>query len=250
MDAVLPDTGGDQGRRRAQGGLPHREARQCGHRMVGEAAAGEQQRAGAGGPQDGCGDLCRDHGAEDIDVICGSEPFDGRVEDLTRIRQGSVVHGDARGAWGAEDPLERRTVAVQIFDVRAHRLDLKPVATQLRGELLQGFAAGDECAAKPLGRSAERRRQPRRVRPRSAGGDEGQQVRHMPPPGRARPAVGSGQASWGRIIRRTVNKVGVRRHHRITVISLPSGSEGTRATRGRTLRSPRAPQTVGEREAR
>jgi hypothetical protein len=94
--------------------------------MVGEAAAGEEQCAGAGGPQDGCGDLCRDDGAEDIDVICGPEPSERRVEDLARIRQGSVVHGDAGGTWGAEDPLERRTVAVQIFDVCPYRLDLKP----------------------------------------------------------------------------------------------------------------------------
>jgi hypothetical protein len=68
--------------------------------MVGEAAAGEEQCAGAGDPQDWCGDLCRDDGAEDIDVICGPEPSDRRVEDVGRIRQGSVVHGDA-GAPGA-----------------------------------------------------------------------------------------------------------------------------------------------------
>ncbi|HEV7177720.1 MAG TPA: hypothetical protein VGN29_19655 [Solirubrobacteraceae bacterium] len=36
--------------------------------MVGEAAAGEEQRAGAGGPQDGCGNLGRDDAAEHIDV--------------------------------------------------------------------------------------------------------------------------------------------------------------------------------------
>jgi len=154
MDAVLLDTGGDQGRRRAQGGLPHGEARQCGHRMVGEAAAGEEQCAAAGGPQDGCGDLCRDDGAADIDVVCGPEPFNRRVEDLARIRQGRVVHGDARGARGAEDPLERRTVAVEIFDVCAHRLDLKPVATQVRGELLDRFAAGDERAAEAFAAEA------------------------------------------------------------------------------------------------
>jgi hypothetical protein len=147
MDAVLLDTGGDQGRRRAQGGLPDRQARQCGHRMVGEAAAGKQQCAGAGGPQDGCGDLGRDDGAEDIDVIRGPEPADRRVQDLARIRQGSVVHDDARDARGVEDPLERRTVAVQIFNACAHRLDLSPIATQLRDELLERFVAGDECAA-------------------------------------------------------------------------------------------------------
>ena len=62
--------------------------------MVGEAAAGEEQCAGTGGPQDGCGDLCHDDGAEDIDVICGPEPSDRRIEDLARIRQGSVVDGD------------------------------------------------------------------------------------------------------------------------------------------------------------
>ncbi len=33
----------------------------------------------------------------DIDVICGPEPSDRRVEDLARIRQAGVVHGDAVG---------------------------------------------------------------------------------------------------------------------------------------------------------
>jgi hypothetical protein len=131
--------------------------------MVGEAAAGEEQRAGAGGPQDGCGDLCRVDSAEDIDVIRGPEPSDRRVEDLARIRQGSVVHDDAGGAWGAEDPLERRTVAVQVFDVCAHGLDLKPVATQLSGELLKRFAAGDECTAEAFAAEA----------PNDAGADAG-----------------------------------------------------------------------------
>ena len=121
--------------------FPHREAGQCGHWIVGEAAAGDQQGAAASCPQAGRGYLCRDDGAEDIDVICGPEPSDRRIEDLARIRQGSVVHGDARGAWGAEDPLERRTVAIQIPDIRDHRLDLKPVAAQLSGELLGRFAA-------------------------------------------------------------------------------------------------------------
>jgi hypothetical protein len=54
--------------------LPHGEARERGHRMVGDAAAGAEQRAGAGGPQDGCGDLCRDDGAEDIDYAVRSRP--------------------------------------------------------------------------------------------------------------------------------------------------------------------------------
>ena len=53
-----------------------------------------------------------------------------------------------------KDPLERRTVAVQISDVCDHRLDLKPVATQLSGELLERFAAGDECAAEALASEA------------------------------------------------------------------------------------------------
>jgi hypothetical protein len=66
------NTGSDQRRRRAQRGLPNREARQSGQRMVGEAAAGEQQRAGAGCPQDGRSDLCRDDRAEDVNRICGS----------------------------------------------------------------------------------------------------------------------------------------------------------------------------------
>ena len=66
----------------------------------------------------------------------------------------SVVHGDAGGARGAKDPLERRAVAVQIFDVSTHRLDLKPVATQLRGELLERFAAGDQRAAEAFAAEA------------------------------------------------------------------------------------------------
>src|SRR5205807_2880401 len=70
---------------------------------------------------------------------------------------------DAGGAWGAEDPLERRTVAVQIFDVCAHRLDLKPVAAQLRGEVLESCAAGDECAAEAFAAEA----------PNDAGADAG-----------------------------------------------------------------------------
>ena len=131
--------------------------------MVGEAAAGEKQCAGAGGPKDGCGDLCRDDGAEDIDVICGPEPSERRVEDCAGIRQGSVVHGDAGGAWSAEDPLERRTVAVQIFDVCAHCVDLEPFATQLRGESLERFAVGDECAAEAFAAEA----------PNDAGADAG-----------------------------------------------------------------------------
>src|SRR6478735_6220573 len=140
--------------------------------------------------KDGRGDLCRDDGADDVDVVCGPEPSDRRVEDLARIRQGSVVHGDARGARGAEDPLERCTVAVQIFDVCAHRLDLKPVATQLRREFLDRFAAGDECAAKAFAAEA----------PNDAGADAGpgadqQEVTrvnsrgHGPPPGRASPRL-------------------------------------------------------------
>ena len=60
---------------------------------------------------------------------------------------GLRCNGDARGARGAKDLLERRSIAVQIFDVCAHRLDLRPVATQLSGELLDRFPAGNECAA-------------------------------------------------------------------------------------------------------
>jgi hypothetical protein len=100
VDAVLPDAGGNQRLRRAQGGLPHREARQGGHWIVGEAAAGDQQGAAASCPQDGRGYLCRDDGAEDVDVVGGSEPLDGGVEDLAWIWQGSVVHDDTRGPLG------------------------------------------------------------------------------------------------------------------------------------------------------
>src|SRR5690349_4654473 len=90
VDTVLPDAGGNQRLRRAQGGLPHREARQCGHWIVGEAAARDQQGAAAGCPQGRHGYLCRDDGAEDIDVVGGPEPLDRGIEDLARIRQGSV----------------------------------------------------------------------------------------------------------------------------------------------------------------
>jgi hypothetical protein len=131
--------------------------------MVGEAAAREEQRAGAGGPQHGRGDLRRDDGAQDIDVICGPEPSDRRVEDLARIWQSSVIHGDAGSAWGAEDPLERRAVAIQICDVCTHRVNLKAVATQLLGELLELFAAGDQCAAEAFAAEA----------PNDAGADAG-----------------------------------------------------------------------------
>jgi len=68
--------------------------------MVGEAAAGEEQCAAAGGPQDGCGDLCRDDGADDIDVVCGAEPFNRRVEDLARIRR-AALYTATPGAPGA-----------------------------------------------------------------------------------------------------------------------------------------------------
>ena len=64
----------------------------------------------------------------------GSEPLEGGVEDLTWIRQGSVLHDDTRGAWSGEDPLERLAVAVQILDIRTDRLHLKAAAAQFRGE--------------------------------------------------------------------------------------------------------------------
>ena len=66
--------------------------------MVGEAAAGEQQGAGAGRPQDGCRDLCRDNGAEDIDVMSGPELLDRRVEDLARR---AALYTATPGAPGA-----------------------------------------------------------------------------------------------------------------------------------------------------
>ena len=122
--------------------------------MIGKAPAGEEQRARARPPQNGRGDLRRDDGAEDIDVVGYSEPLDRRLEDLARIRQASVVNNDAGGARGAEDLLERRTVAIQISDVRAHRLDLEPAAAQFAGELLNRLAAGDERAAEALAAEA------------------------------------------------------------------------------------------------
>jgi hypothetical protein len=155
VDAVLPDAGGNQRLRRAQGGLPHREARQCGHWIVREAAAGDQEGAAAGCPQHGRGYLRRDDGAENIDVVGGSEPLDGGVEDLAWIWQGSVVHDDARGPWGTEDPFEHLTVPVQICDIRNDRVYLEAPAAQFRGELVElRFAAGDECAAEALAAEA------------------------------------------------------------------------------------------------
>src|SRR4029077_18845794 len=98
---------------------------------------GAQQGPAVSSPQDGRGYLCRDDGAEDIDVVGGSEPLDGRVEDLAWIRQGSVVHDDTGGPRGAEDPFERVAVAVQILDIRADCLYLKAAAAQFRGELVE-----------------------------------------------------------------------------------------------------------------
>jgi len=44
--------------------------------------------------------LCRDDGADDVDVVGGSEPLDGGVEDPAGIWSGSVVYDDT-GAPGA-----------------------------------------------------------------------------------------------------------------------------------------------------
>jgi hypothetical protein len=184
VDAVLPHAGGNQRLRRAQSGLAHREARQCGHWIVGEAAAGDQQGAAAGCPQDGRGYLCRDDGAEDIDVMGGSKPLDGRAEDLAGIWQGSVVHDDTGGPWRAEDPFERLAVAVQILDIRTDRLYLEAAAAQFRGELVERFAAGDECAAEALAAEA-----PNHGGADSWSGPDQQEVMrvnslgHIPPPG-------------------------------------------------------------------
>ena len=154
--------------------------------MVGEAAAREEQRAAAGGPQNRSRDLRRDDGAKHVDVIGDPEPFDRRIEELARIGQGGVVDDDAGGAWGGEDPLERRTVRVQIGDVRAHRVDLEPIATQLRRELLELLTAGDERATEAFAAEA----------PNDAGADAGSgpdqkqmarvnRFRHRTPQGRA-----------------------------------------------------------------
>src|SRR2546423_15669699 len=79
-------------------------------------------------PQEWRGYLCRDDGAEDIDVVGGSEPLDGGAEDLAWIWQGSVVHDDTGGPRGAEDPFERLAVAVQILHIDADLLYLKAAA--------------------------------------------------------------------------------------------------------------------------
>src|SRR5580704_4307869 len=186
VDAVLSDAGGDQRLRRAQGSLPHREARQCRHWIVGEAAAGDQQGTAASCPQDGRGYLCRYDGTEDIDVVGSSEPLDGSVEDLAWIWQGSVVHDDTGRPGGAEDTFERLAVAVQILDIRADRLYLKSAAAQFRGELVERFAAGDECAAEALAAEA-----PNHTGADSWSGPDQQEMMgvnrlgHIPPPGRA-----------------------------------------------------------------
>src|SRR4051812_42255825 len=126
--------------------------------MVGEAAAGGQQGAASGSSQDGRRDLCRDDGAEDIDVVGGSEPLDGGAEDLARVEQGGVVHDDTGGPRGAEDPFERLAVGVQIRDVRGNRLDLEAAAAKFTGELVERSAAGDERAAKALAAEAPNHR--------------------------------------------------------------------------------------------
>jgi len=88
------------------------------------------------------------------------------------------------GPWGAEDPFERLAVAVQILDIRADRLYLETAAAQFWGELVERFAAGDECAAEALAAEA----------PNHAGADSGSgpdqqemmgvnRLGHMPPPG-------------------------------------------------------------------
>jgi hypothetical protein len=100
----------------------------------------------------------RDDGAEDIDVVGGSEPLDSGVEDLAGIWQRSVVHDDTGRPWGAEDPFERLVVALQILDVRADRLYLEAAAAQFRGELVERRAARDECAAEALAAEAPNHR--------------------------------------------------------------------------------------------
>ena len=100
----------------------------------------------------------------------------------------------------------------------------EPVATQLSGELLDRFPAGNECAAEAF--AAEP--------PHDAGADTGsgpdqQEVTRVNRIGHRRlrvelrPAVGSGTCARGPITRRTFTKVRVRRHHRIWVISVPDG---------------------------
>jgi hypothetical protein len=68
--------------------------------MVGEAAAGRQQSVASGCSQDGRRYLCRDDGADDIDVVGGPETLDAGVENLARVGQGGVVHDDPGGRPG------------------------------------------------------------------------------------------------------------------------------------------------------
>src|SRR3954453_23523215 len=81
---VLRDAGGDQSRRGAQRGLADRKARQRGHRVVGEAAAREQDRARAGLSQYRRRDLGGDDAAQDVDVVSRLQMLDRRGEDVVR----------------------------------------------------------------------------------------------------------------------------------------------------------------------
>src|SRR5437016_1046109 len=51
-------------------------------------------------------------------------------------------------------PFEPLALAGQVLDVRADRLYLKAAAAQFRGEVIERFAAGDECAAEALASEA------------------------------------------------------------------------------------------------
>jgi hypothetical protein len=55
----------------------------------------------------------RDDGAEDIDVVRGSEPLDGGVKDLAWIWQGGVVHDDRGASWSSV-PLRGAPAALKI----------------------------------------------------------------------------------------------------------------------------------------
>ncbi len=157
-----------------------------------------QQGATASCPQDGRGYLRRHDRTEDVDVVGRSEPLDGGVEDLAWIWQSSVVHDDTGGPRGAEDPLERLAVAVQILDIRSDRLDLKTAAAQFRSELVERFPAGDECAAEALAAKA-----PNHAGADSRSGPDQQEMMgvnglgHRSPPGRALERLSASAAFHG-----------------------------------------------------
>ena len=180
VDAVLPDAGGNQRLRRAQGGLSHREARQRGHWIVGEAAAGDQQGAAAELPA-GRARLPvqrrrhRGHRRRRRFAAAGRWCRGSRL-DRARRRCTPRHLGPARAL---QDPFERLAKAGQILDIEQRsRLSR---GRRLRSSAASSFersTAGDErCCGSPTRHEAPTPRRRRLlVRLRSAGDAGGQQA--------------------------------------------------------------------------